>query len=92
MRDINQAIGSITTILMFLSPIFFPLSAVPEAFQHLIKLNPLTYVIENIRDILFFDFTLDMPEFLTYCLFSLLVLIFGYYFFQKTRDGFSDVL
>ena len=91
-KDINQAIGSITAILMFLSPIFFPLSAVPEQFQKLIKLNPLTFIIENFRNVLFFDSTLDITGLLTYSLFSLLILILGYYFFQKTRKGFSDVL
>jgi len=91
-RDINQAISSITTILMFLSPIFFPLSAVPNTFQQLIELNPLTFVIENLRNILFFNHTLDIAGLLTYSLFSVLTLIAGFYFFQKTRMGFSDVL
>lgn len=91
-RDINQAINSITSILMFLTPIFFPLSAVPKSFQHLIELNPLTYIIETLRNLLFFDFTLNINSFLTYSLFSLLILKSGYYFFQKTRKGFSDVL
>jgi len=92
LRDINQAIGSITTILMFLSPIFFPLSAVPNTFQQLIKLNPLTFVIENLRNLLFFNHTLDMAGSLIYSLFSVLTLMIGFYFFQKTRMGFSDVL
>jgi lipopolysaccharide transport system permease protein len=91
-RDINQAISSVTTILMFLSPIFFPLSAVPDTFQQLIELNPLTFIIENLRNILFFNHTLDMAGLLIYSLFSTLILIIGFYFFQKTRMGFSDVL
>jgi lipopolysaccharide transport system permease protein len=91
-RDINHAISSITTVLMFLSPIFFPLSAVPDTFQKLIELNPLTFVIENLRNILFFNHTLDMVGLLIYSLFSILTLMIGFYFFQKTRMGFSDVL
>jgi len=91
-RDVNQAISSITTILMFLSPIFFPLSAVPGKFQQLIELNPLTFVIENLRNMLFFNHTLDMVGLMIYSLFSVLTLILGFYFFQKTRMGFSDVL
>ena len=49
MRDISQIIGIVTTVLLFLSPIFYPLSALPQKYHTLFVLNPLTPVIEQAR-------------------------------------------
>ena len=51
LRDIAQAVGLLTTILLFLSPIFYPLSAVPESLQALLRLNPLTMIIAQVRGV-----------------------------------------
>ena len=58
-RDIVQITGIVTTIFLFISPVFFPLSAVPQEFQAWIKLNPLTFVIEAGRNVLIFGRTFD---------------------------------
>jgi len=91
-RDSGQAVSLLITALMFLSPIFYPLSAVPKKFNNLIALNPITYVIEKIRGDLFFNYSHDIYSLITYYLASILVLIVGFHFFQKTRLGFADVL
>ena len=52
LRDVGQTIGIITTVLMFLSPVFYPVSAVPERFQSFILANPLTFIIEQAREVL----------------------------------------
>ena len=54
LRDVTQIIGIITTALMFLTPIFYPLSAIPEAYRIFVYLNPLTFIVEQGRDLLFF--------------------------------------
>ena len=91
-RDIGQAIGLLTTVLLFMSPIFFPVSALPEKYQIFIYLNPLTYNIEQMRDILIWG---KSPVWSWWC-FSMLIGIvvawLGYAWFQKTRKGFADVL
>lgn len=92
LRDASQFIGLITTVLMFLSPIFYPTSALPEKYRHLLLLNPLSYPIEQVRAVLFFGIVPDMKVLLIYLLFTLLVAWFGFVFFQKTRNGFADVL
>ena len=92
MRDVNQFIGVLTTILLFLSPIFYPSSALPEKYRQLIYINPLTIVIEQTRDILFWG---KMPNFyalLIYLIASIVLLWIGFFWFQKTRKGFADVL
>jgi lipopolysaccharide transport system permease protein len=91
-RDLTQIIGIFTTILMFLSPIFYPISALPERFQSYAKFNPLASIIEQTRKVLFWG---DAPDFFQYlsCLaISILVAILGFIFFQKTRKGFADVI
>lgn len=92
LRDIGQLTSVITTILMFLSPIFFPASAIPEKYNYFIALNPLTTFIEETRNILLFS---NMPNWeavaKSYAI-SAVVMYLGYVWFQKTRRGFADVL
>lgn len=92
LRDVTQFIGVVTSMLMFLSPVFYPASAFPEAYRSWIYLNPLTFVMEEMRDILFWG---KSPDFLLLGIFyftSLLVAWLGFFWFQKTRKGFADVL
>lgn len=49
LRDISQVIGVACQALMFMSPIFYPISALPEQYQWIIKFNPLTVIIEQVR-------------------------------------------
>lgn len=91
-RDIGQLTSVITTILMFLSPIFFPASAIPEKYSYLIALNPLTIFIEETRNILLFSLMPDWNSIIKSYVISAIVLYLGYAWFQKTRGGFADVL
>jgi lipopolysaccharide transport system permease protein len=52
LRDIGQIIGIITTLLLFLAPVFYPLSALPPVFQHIVMINPLTFIIEESRKVI----------------------------------------
>lgn len=91
-RDVGQTVGIFTTVLMFLSPIFFPIAALPEKFQVWIKFNPLTFVIEQSRAVMIFGNQPDWTGLGVYSLASLAVAWAGYWWFQKTRKGFADVL
>lgn len=91
-RDVGQTIGILTTVLMFVSPVFFPISALPEKFQIWIMLNPLTFVIEQSRAVLILGNQPDWVGLELYVLASLLVGWAGFWWFQKTRKGFADVL
>ena len=85
-------IGVITTVLMFLSPIFYPVTALPEAYRSMLYLNPLMPVIEQTREVLFWG---RAPDFwlLGICwVLSAVVAWLGFAWFQKTRKGFADVL
>jgi lipopolysaccharide transport system permease protein len=92
LRDVSQFMGMITTVLMFLSPIFYPVSAIPEQYRGLLMLNPITPAIEQARDVLFWGKVPDLRLFLIYLLGGALVAWCGFAWFQKTRRGFADVL
>lgn len=92
LRDVGQAIGMISTILLFLSPVFYPISALPERYQFMLQLNPLTFVIEQARNILIWGTVPDFKWFSAYLIASILVAWLGFIWFQKTRKGFADVL
>jgi lipopolysaccharide transport system permease protein len=92
MRDVGQSIGLLTTVLMFMSPVFYPVTALPPRFQNLILLNPLTFIIEQCRDVLINGLLPNWGGLVIYYLVSIIFLWGGYFWFQKTRKGFSDVI
>ncbi len=92
LRDVSQFIGLLTTALMFLSPIFFPASAFPEEYRHILYFNPLTTVVEQARDVLFWGKTPDFFMLGIYWVVTLGIAWLGFAWFQKTRKGFADVL
>jgi lipopolysaccharide transport system permease protein len=92
LRDVGQIITLVISITMFLSPIFYPLSALPLEVQPLLKLNPLTIGIEQAREVLVWG---HLPGVKSYCGFlvaSIFTAWLGFAWFQKTRKGFADVL
>ena len=92
LRDVSQTVGIITMLLMFLSPVFYPITAVPEAFRPYIMANPLTFIIEQMRDVIILGNLPNWFGLLLYSIVSLLLLWIGFSLFQKTRKGFADVL
>jgi lipopolysaccharide transport system permease protein len=92
LRDVSQIIGVITAVLLFLSPVFYPASALPNEYRYLLYINPLTPVIEMTRDVLYWGRPPDAQVLGTYWLATVVVGWLGFAWFQKTRKGFADVL
>ena len=92
LRDVSQIIGVVTTVLMFLSPIFYPVVSLPEEYRPFMELNPITFVVEQARDVMIWSKDLDWSGWAFQMLFSTLVAWLGFAWFQKTRKGFADVL
>jgi len=91
-RDLAQLTGIISTVMLFLSPVFYPLSGLSPEYQTLLYLNPLTFVIESTRSVLVLG---EMPPVLAlagYYGVSIVVAWLGFAWFQKTRQGFADVI
>ena len=92
LRDIQQLVPLAITGLMFLSPLFYPVSAVPASLRSTIYLNPLTFVVESARNALFLNQWPDWRGFLVYTAASFVVMWLGWAWFEKTKKGFADVL
>jgi lipopolysaccharide transport system permease protein len=92
LRDVGQIVGLLTSALMFLSPLFFPLSAVPGRLRAALMFNPLTLPIEQTRQVLLLGSAPDWLALLAYAAVAGAVLWFGFWWFQRTRRGFADVL
>lgn len=91
-RDITQVISLAITVLLFLSPVFYPISALPEKAQVLMHYNPLAVGIEHVRGVLLAG---ELPNLSVYCAFLVgsLVVAWGCFaWFQKTRRAFADVI
>jgi len=92
LRDVGQTIIIVTMALMFLSPIFYPLSAVPLRFQPYVLANPLTFIIGQARDVLIWGIMPDWLGLGAYMIGACAVACAGYAWFQYMRKGFADVL
>ena len=91
-EDIGQVIGICVTALLFLAPVFYPLSAVPETLQGIIYFNPITLIVSQLRAVLIWG---ELPNFLgllAYAVVAFTIAWLGYYVFQRLRRAFADVL
>lgn len=91
-RDIGQTTGLITSVLLFVSPVFYPISTLPYKMQLLVMLNPLTLIIEESRKVLLFGVMPNWAALGIYLFVAMVIAWVGFWWFQKTRKGFADVL
>jgi lipopolysaccharide transport system permease protein len=91
-RDLRQVVAVATPLLMFLCPIFYPLSAIPEPMRTVIALNPLTVVIEQARGALFWSVVPDWRTWALHFALAWAVCWAGFVWFGRTQRGFADVL
>jgi lipopolysaccharide transport system permease protein len=92
LRDVAQPIGLLMTVLLFASPVFYPLSALPEVVRPWLMLNPLSFIIEQARNTVIFGKPPDWVGLVIYSVVALMTAWTGYVWFQKTRKGFANVL
>jgi len=91
-RDIQQLIVPLVQLMMFLSPVFYPIEALPESVRPWLQLNPLALVIEQTRGVVLFGQPLAWWPYLLCLGASALTALLGAYWFVRTRRGFADVL
>ena len=71
---------------------FFPASALPEEYRPVLYLNPLTHSIEQVRDVMFWGKIPDIESLAMSYLIGFVAAWLGFAWFQKTREGFADVV
>lgn len=92
LRDIGQVTGILTTVMLFMAPVLYPVQALPERLRPYIYLNPLTFIIEQSREVLLWGHAPNLIGLGKYALGAMLLAWIGFAAFQKMRRGFADVL
>ena len=92
LRDVGQITSIMTMVMLFLAPVFYPITALPEQYRWIVMANPLTFIIEQARETLIWGRSPDFAGLGLYLLVAVVVAWGGFFWFQKTRKGFADVL
>jgi lipopolysaccharide transport system permease protein len=92
LRDIAQGITLLLMAWMYLTPIIYPESIVPERFRWFVNLNPFTTLVRSYRRIFLDGFAPDWPGLAYFTAVALVVFVFGYWWFARTRKNFADVI
>ncbi len=91
-RDVNYIAGFIVTAMVFLSPVFYPASAVPKAFAMVMNANPLTFYIESFRRVVVLGEPVLFVDLAWAICLAVVSFVVGFWFFKRVRKGFADVL
>ena len=91
-KDTSQIATLLSTVMLFMAPVFYPIEALPKDFRAYLALNPLTFIIEQSRDVLLWGKLPDLQGLGLYLAIAVALLIVGYMFFERTKPGFADVI
>ena len=91
-RDLAHINGIIVQILFLLTPIFYSPTMVPEKFQIVLRLNPLTWIVEETRAVFLFKQLPNWDAIIVIAIVSFVTFHLGYVWLNKTKKGFADVL
>jgi lipopolysaccharide transport system permease protein len=91
-RDLVSITPIATQVLMFLSPVLYPIENVPERFRWIFSANPLTFVVEQTRAILLTMEPFPWAAWAVYSLAGLACAFLGFKVFRALRPGFADVI
>lgn len=91
-RDVAQIMQVFVSLMLFLSPVFYPATMLPEPLRFVIQLNPLTIIITEARAVLIENRWPDFMLLAAYALCALAFAWFGQWWFDRTHKAFADVL
>jgi lipopolysaccharide transport system permease protein len=91
-RDLGHLVGLIVQVLMFATPIFYPLEGIPAGLRPVIGANPLTPIVENMRRVLFRAEPPHWLALIAWTAATAVVALLGYAWFMKTKKAFADVI
>jgi lipopolysaccharide transport system permease protein len=92
LRDVGQIVAVMVSMLMYLSPIFFPLSALPARWQPILVMNPLAPVIEQTRRVLVDGSQPSLSYLIMATILTTIICEASFRSFQKAKRAFADVL
>lgn len=91
-KDLVYFINIIMMLWFYLCPVVYSVDLIPENFLFIFKLNPLLYLINGYRDVLFYQVIPDIKSLLILLIISLLILYVGYKIFKKLEKNFVEEL
>ncbi len=91
-RDVGQAVGFVTRIGLYLTPVAYPVSALPEALQPIVALNPMTGVVEGFRWALLGTDTAPGFSIVVATVISVVLLVTGAFYFRRAESNFADLV
>jgi lipopolysaccharide transport system permease protein len=92
LRDLGYGVTLAVQVLFFLTPIFYPLDAIPERFQVIARLNPLTSAVVAVRAVIFPGLEPLWTDLAVSLGASGVLMLLGYAWFMRTRRAFGDVI
>lgn len=91
-RDVRYAVPFFIQMLIFLTPVIYPVSIIDPKYKWLLGLNPMSGIIEAARFFLLGTNRLDLGVFSISCIMSLCFFVFGIIYFRKTERFFADII
>lgn len=91
-RDIGYTVTLVLQVLLFITPIFYPIEKIPEPMQTIIRFNPLSSIAENFRRVILWGTFPSWPGLTMWIIATGLLMLLGYAWFMKTKKAFADVI
>jgi lipopolysaccharide transport system permease protein len=91
-RDLHHVVALLVQVLTFLTPVFYPIEALPPGVRPLMRLNPLTVIVESLRRVVLWGLAPEWGGLALWTLVNGVVMLLGYAWFMKTKRAFADVL
>lgn len=91
-RDLQHFIGIALQLLFYATPIVYATNIIPESYQWILRLNPMTFIIDGYRSIFYYQ---QQPDFMTLgmtLLISVVLCVVGYLLFNKLQKRFAEEL
>ena len=90
-RDVEQVAFFLTSLLLFATPIFYPVSSLPESFRWILSVSPIAFAVDSIRDIVVYNKLPILNTYFMQLIFSVLFFLVSLVWFERLKKGFSDV-
>ena len=91
-RDLQHFIGIILQLLFYAAPIVYSQDSIPSEYDWILKLNPMTYIINAYRDIFYYQKSIEVIPIISLIIIGIVACIIGYKFFNKLQKGFAEQL
>ena len=91
-RDLQHFIGVLLQLFFYATPIVYSVETIPENFRWILKINPMTYIIEGFRDIFYYHQIPDVKMLSIILLLGIVLCIVGYLIFNKLQKKFAEEL